>query len=219
VDERWLVPHFEKMIYDNAQLVHLYAEAMLVAPRPLWRRTVEATVAWLSREMVAAEGGFFAAQDADSEGEEGKFFVWRPDELRVVLSAEESAAIAAHFGVRPGGNFEHGATVLALSHLGGEREVGQIVDRGTAAERGALFWRWTMGFNATFESIHRWAWWFAVLVPLTGGIGILLTGTAVDNWYLWAVKHNFAPQYRSAYEVVEDPALRPLPPVQLEVRP
>jgi photosynthetic reaction center M subunit len=113
----------------------------------------------------------------------------------------------------------HGATVLALSHLGGEREVGQIVDRGTAAERGALFWRWTMGFNATFESIHRWAWWFAVLVPLTGGIGILLTGTAVDNWYLWAVKHNFAPQYRSAYEVVEDPALRPLPPVQLEVRP
>jgi uncharacterized protein YyaL (SSP411 family) len=114
VDERWLVPHFEKMLYDNAQLVHLYAEAMLVAPRPLWRRTVEATVAWLSREMVAAEGGFFAAQDADSEGEEGKFFVWRPDELRVVLSAEESAAIAAHFGVRPGGNFEHGATVLAL---------------------------------------------------------------------------------------------------------
>jgi photosynthetic reaction center M subunit len=113
----------------------------------------------------------------------------------------------------------HGATVLALTHLGGEREVGQIVDRGTAAERGALFWRWTMGFNATFESIHRWAWWFAVLCPLTGGIGILLTGTAVDNWYLWAVKHNFAPQYTSTYEAGVDPALNPLPPVELEVRP
>jgi photosynthetic reaction center M subunit len=103
----------------------------------------------------------------------------------------------------------HGATVLALSHLGGEREVHQVVDRGTAAERGALFWRWTMGFNATFESIHRWAWWFAVLVPITGGIGILLTGTAVDNWYLWAVEHNFAPQYPAAYQVLPDPAKLP----------
>ena len=100
----------------------------------------------------------------------------------------------------------HGATVLALSHLGGEREIGQVVDRGTAAERGALFWRWTMGFNATFESIHRWAWWFAVLCPLTGGIGILLTGTAVDNWYLWAQKHHFAPEYAEAYPHVDDPS-------------
>ena len=100
----------------------------------------------------------------------------------------------------------HGATVLAVSHLGGEREVSQIVDRGTAAERSALFWRWTIGFNATFESIHRWAWWFAVLCTLTGGIGILLTGTAVDNWYLWAVKHNFAPEYPAVYQTLPDPA-------------
>ena len=87
----------------------------------------------------------------------------------------------------------HGATILAVSRFGGEREIEQITDRGTASERAALFWRWTMGFNATMESIHRWAWWFAVLCPLTGGIGILLTGTVVDNWYLWAVKHGFAP--------------------------
>ena len=59
----------------------------------------------------------------------------------------------------------HGATILAVSRFGGEREIEQIVDRGTAAERAALFWRWTMGFNATMESIHRWAWWFAVLTP------------------------------------------------------
>ena len=89
----------------------------------------------------------------------------------------------------------HGATILAVSRLGGEREIEQIVDRGTASERAALFWRWTMGFNATMESIHRWAWWFAVLCPLVGGIGILLTGTVVDNWYLWAVKHGVAPVY------------------------
>jgi photosynthetic reaction center M subunit len=87
----------------------------------------------------------------------------------------------------------HGATILAVTRYGGEREIEQITDRGTAAERAALFWRWTMGFNATVESIHRWAWWFAILCPLTGGIGILLTGTAVDNWYDWGVKHGLAP--------------------------
>jgi photosynthetic reaction center M subunit len=87
----------------------------------------------------------------------------------------------------------HAATILAVSRYGGEREIEQITDRGTASERAALFWRWTMGFNASMESIHRWAWWFAVLCTLTGGIGILLTGTVVDNWYDWAIKHNFAP--------------------------
>ena len=87
----------------------------------------------------------------------------------------------------------HGATILAVSRFGGEREIEQIVDRGTASERAALFWRWTMGFNATMEGIHRWAWWFAVLTPLTGGIGILLTGTVVDNWFVWAQDHGYAP--------------------------
>ncbi len=89
----------------------------------------------------------------------------------------------------------HGATILAVGRYGGEREIEQITDRGTASERAALFWRWTMGFNATMESIHRWAWWFAVLTTLTGGIGILLTGTVVDNWYLWAQQQGFAPAY------------------------
>lgn len=86
----------------------------------------------------------------------------------------------------------HGATILATSRYGSDREVEQITDRGTGSERAALFWRWTMGFNATMESIHRWAWWFAVLTTLTGGIGILLTGTVVDSWYDWAIAHNYA---------------------------
>jgi photosynthetic reaction center M subunit len=100
----------------------------------------------------------------------------------------------------------HGGTILAVGRYGGEREVEQILDRGTAAERAALFWRWTMGFNATMESIHRWAWWFAVLVPFTGGIGILLTGTVVDNWYLWGVQHGIAPAYPHLWPPVIDPA-------------
>ncbi len=92
-----------------------------------------------------------------------------------------------------------------VSRFGGDREIDQIIDRGTAAERAALFWRWTMGFNATMESIHRWAWWFAVLTVITAGIGILLTGTVVDNWYLWAVKHGVAPAY--PLEGTTDPSL------------
>nr|WP_294553036.1 photosynthetic reaction center subunit M [uncultured Rhodopila sp.] len=100
----------------------------------------------------------------------------------------------------------HGGTVLATTRFGSEREVEQIVDRGTAGERAALFWRWTMGFNATFESIHRWGWWFAVLVTLTGGIGILLTGTVVDNWYLWGVKHGIAAPWPNVFPPVVDPA-------------
>jgi photosynthetic reaction center M subunit len=110
----------------------------------------------------------------------------------------------------------HGGTILAVSRVGGDRELEQIVDRGTAAERAAIFWRWTMGFNATMESIHRWAWWFAVLCPLVGGIGILLSGTIVDNWYLWAVKHHIAPAYPHVFPVVTRPTM---PPTMPEVQP
>ena len=99
----------------------------------------------------------------------------------------------------------HASTILATSRYWSDREVELATDRGTAAERGAIFWRWVMGFNASFESIHRWAWWFAVLCTLTGGIGILLTGTVVDNWYLWAVKHHVAPMYPRVYAPVVDP--------------
>ena len=90
----------------------------------------------------------------------------------------------------------HAGTILAVAKFGGERESQDIVDRSSAQERAALFWRWTMGFNASFESIHRWIFWFATLTTLTGGIGILITGTVVDNWYLWGVKHGIAPEYK-----------------------
>jgi photosynthetic reaction center M subunit len=100
----------------------------------------------------------------------------------------------------------HGGTILAVTRYGGERELEQITDRGTASERAALFWRWTMGFNATMESVHRWAWWFAVLTPITGGIGILLTGTVVDNWYLWGMKHGIVAPYPDLWPNVVDPA-------------
>ncbi len=99
----------------------------------------------------------------------------------------------------------HAATILAAGRYGADREVEQITHRGTGYERGALLWRWCMGFNATAESIHRWAWWFAVLCPLTGGIGILLSGTVVDNWFDWGVKHGIAPHYPVVFPGVTDP--------------
>jgi photosynthetic reaction center M subunit len=107
----------------------------------------------------------------------------------------------------------HGGTILATMPYGGERETREIVDPGSAMERGALFWRWTMGFNATFESIHRWIYAFAVMTTLTGGIGILLTGTVVDNWYLWGVRHGIAPEYQRIMPIPDAP-----PPGAMEVK-
>jgi uncharacterized protein YyaL (SSP411 family) len=115
VDARWRVPHFEKMLYDNAQLLHLYGEAQQISPQPLWSKVASETVEYLRREMTSPEGGFYATQDADSEGEEGKFFVWKPEEINAVLPKELAALVAEHFGVTPQGNFEGGATVLEVA--------------------------------------------------------------------------------------------------------
>jgi len=114
VDERWLVPHFEKMLYDNAQLLHLYAEAEQISPNPLWRKVVDETVEYVRREMTDPEGGFYATQDADSEGEEGRFFVWTPQQVREVLPPHLAELAQAHFGINDQGNFEGGSTILEL---------------------------------------------------------------------------------------------------------
>lgn len=105
VDERWLVPHFEKMLYDNAQLLELYALAAAATGSPLHRAAADGIVAWLCREMVTPEGAFAASLDADSEGEEGRFYVWSVAEIRSVLG-EDGATFARHYGVTPGGNWE-----------------------------------------------------------------------------------------------------------------
>ncbi|MBA3534818.1 MAG: thioredoxin domain-containing protein, partial [Ardenticatenales bacterium] len=106
VDEKWLVPHFEKMLYDNGQLVSLYLHAYQLFKTPLYRRIVEESLAYLQREMLDPAGGFFSSQDADSEGEEGKFFVWSQPEIEKVLTAEEARVFIAYHGVSKQGNFE-----------------------------------------------------------------------------------------------------------------
>jgi uncharacterized protein len=106
VDERWLVPHFEKMLYDNAQLLELLAIAHLHFDKALYRRRAAETVAWLTREMTTGEGAFCASLDADSEGEEGKFYVWSYDEVMTQLGIEGGEFFARHYDVTPAGNFE-----------------------------------------------------------------------------------------------------------------
>jgi uncharacterized protein YyaL (SSP411 family) len=105
VDPLWLVPHFEKMLYDNAQLASLYLHAWQAFADPECRRIAEETLDYVLREMTDPAGGFYSAQDADSEGHEGKFFVWTADEIRAVLGAEADAAMA-YWGLDRGSNFE-----------------------------------------------------------------------------------------------------------------
>jgi uncharacterized protein YyaL (SSP411 family) len=106
VDERWLVPHFEKMLYDNAQLLELLAIAYRRNGKPLYRRRAHETVAWLEREMTTADGAFSASLDADSEGEEGKFYVWSLAEVMDELGSKDGEFFARHYDVTLGGNFE-----------------------------------------------------------------------------------------------------------------
>ncbi|MBM3933803.1 MAG: thioredoxin domain-containing protein [SAR202 cluster bacterium] len=114
VDMYWLVPHFEKMLYDNALLVRLYLHAYQVTGKPLYRRVVEETLEYMQREMVSPEGGFYSAQDADSEGEEGRFFLWRPDQVRGLLGEEDGDLVNDYYGVTPQGNFE-GRNILSVA--------------------------------------------------------------------------------------------------------
>jgi uncharacterized protein YyaL (SSP411 family) len=112
VDAHWLVPHFEKMLYDNAQLIRLYANAYRITKDPFYRHVVQETVGYVRREMLRAEGGFYATQDADSEGEEGKFFVWTPEEIAAVVGPEVGEIFCRAYGVDEQGNFEHGKSIL-----------------------------------------------------------------------------------------------------------
>ena len=122
-DETWLVPHFEKMLYDNALLLRLYTDAWRATKEPRFAATAREIAAYVAREMTAPDGGFYATQDADSEGEEGKFFVWTPADIDGLLSAEEYTAARAAFGITDEGNFEEsGATVLSLVNGAAEVE-------------------------------------------------------------------------------------------------
>ena len=105
-DAYWLIPHFEKMLYDNGPLLRLYADAWLVTGEPLFQRICEETAGWVMREMQSPQGGYYSSLDADSEHEEGKFYVWSREEFAALLSADEYALAAARYGLDRAPNFE-----------------------------------------------------------------------------------------------------------------
>ncbi len=111
VDERWAVPHFEKMLYDNALLIELYSEAYEVQEAELYKRVVEESVGYLLRDMRGAEGGFYAAEDADVGGEEGTCYLWSMEEVKQILGEERGEVFCRYFSMTPGGNFEGSNTL------------------------------------------------------------------------------------------------------------
>ena len=131
VDERWLVPHFEKMLYDNALLPRAYLDAWQLTGEDAFRRVVEETLQFVQRELLSPEGGFFSSLDADSEGEEGRFYTWTPAELQVALGAD-AAAVARAFDVTEAGNFD-GRNVLHPVTPEATAVLDAVRDRLTAA--------------------------------------------------------------------------------------
>jgi uncharacterized protein YyaL (SSP411 family) len=138
VDEKWLVPHFEKMLYDNALLSRIYLDTYLVTGKEFYRRIVTETLDYVRREMTDPGGGFYSTQDADSEGEEGKFFVWTLEEIRVLLGEEDARLFSRYFDVTEMGNFEGHSilhidegleTIAKLMGIAPER-LAEIIERG-----------------------------------------------------------------------------------------
>jgi uncharacterized protein YyaL (SSP411 family) len=134
-DEQWLVPHFEKMLYDNAQLMELLTDAWKATRNPLYRSRVAETVEWLLGEMVAEGGAFAAALDADSEGEEGRFYTWTADEITSLLEPEVARWFMQAYDVRPGGNWE-GRSILHRNHHDQPVDVEDVL-----ADARAVLWR------------------------------------------------------------------------------
>lgn len=129
-DREWRIPHFEKMLYDQALLADVYLDAFLATGDARWADTARGVFAYVARDLTTPEGAFRSAEDADSEGEEGRFYAWTPAQLAEALGPEDAATFAFHHGVTTHGNFEHGTTVLHEAHA--------APDAATAAHRATL---------------------------------------------------------------------------------
>ncbi len=143
VDARWLVPHFEKMLYDNAILAATYAEAFQVTNNDLYRRVAKETLDFMLREMIDTAGGFYSSLDADSEGQEGKYYVWTKKEIEAALK-DKAALFCKYFNITDVGNFEHGANIPNIDHFSREARQGyeggqEQYDRIIAEGRDILF--------------------------------------------------------------------------------
>ena len=155
-DDTWTVPHFEKMLYDQAGLVRAYLHAWQATAEPRWLQVVEETIGYVRRDLATPAGGLCAAEDADSEGEEGRFYLWRPDEIAAVVGPERTAAVNAWYGVTDQGNFE-GRNILrrplgAPLERPGEIELARrdLFDRRAGRVRPGLDDKVLLEWNAMF---------------------------------------------------------------------
>ena len=150
VDEQWMIPHFEKMLYDNGPLLTFAAELHQLSGDRVFSRAARETAAWVMREMQSPEGGYYSTLDADSEGEEGKFYVWTPGEVRELVTEEEFTALASRFGLDRAPNFED-----SHWHLHAFREVADVA-RDAGATEHEIEQRIDRGIAKLFESrSHR----------------------------------------------------------------
>ena len=136
VDAEWAIPHFEKMLYDNGWLLRLYADAWALTRNPVFARVCEETASWVMREMQSPEGGYYSSLDADSEGEEGRFYVWTPDEIRALLTPEEFDIAAACWGLDRPPNFENRHWHLVLARP--TAQVARMLETNEAAVQALL---------------------------------------------------------------------------------
>jgi uncharacterized protein YyaL (SSP411 family) len=167
VDAIWLVPHFEKMLYDNALLARAYLHGWQELGHERYRRVCEETLNWMLREMRGPEGGLFSALDADSEGEEGRFYVWTPAQIRDVLGTD-AESVLAYYGVSEEGNFEEGANVL---HLAGGADAPE--PPGLAEAREALLEARSQRVWPGFDD-KRLASWNALAIAALADAGAVL---------------------------------------------
>jgi len=140
VDEYWMIPHFEKMLYDNGALLSVYAEAALATGDAFYRRIVEETADWALREMQSDDGGFFSSLDADSEGREGKFYVWDLEQIQQVLTKDEYAVFAPRFGLDREANFEGHWHLHAFQQIDGPVELLESARKKLLAVRSKRIW-------------------------------------------------------------------------------
>ena len=114
VDEKWIEPHFEKMLYDQAMLALAYTEAFLATGNARYARVTGEIFEYVMRDMLSPEGGFYSAQDADSEGKEGAFYTWTPEQAAGILGKDAAVVFCRAYGITGRGNFEEGATILHI---------------------------------------------------------------------------------------------------------
>ncbi|MDS4039944.1 MAG: thioredoxin domain-containing protein [Candidatus Competibacter sp.] len=178
VDAEWQIPHFEKMLYDNGPLLALYAQAWRATRDPLFRAVAEETGEWVMREMQSPDGGYHATLDADSEGEEGKFYLWTPDQIRTLLSIEEYVAFAVCYGLEQPANFESHAWHLRVTADAPELarrlrvEPARVTDWLTSARR------------KLFDARSRRVWPGRDEKILTAWNGLMIRGMAIAGRHL-----------------------------------